>query len=489
MPLLALPSVLWFDPDRVLAESWKVAASVVAALMALLAVGHVVLHKRDVRAALGWVGLIAFAPVVGTLAYLVFGVNRIRRRAQALRLPEVRARPEDRPPTPALPAEAEHLSLLIRLADAVVRRPLVAGNAFAFLPGGAFAYPAMLSAIDAAERSVTLCTYIFDSGLVGDAFVEALASARARRVQVRVLIDAIGARYRWPSIHRRLRQRGVSAALFLPRLTPVWLPFVNLRNHRKILVVDGRVGFTGGMNIRDSFMPSERRPLPFADLQARVEGPVVTHLQSAFAEDWLFTTGESLDGPAFFPPAVSAGPVLARGIPDGPDEDFETIRWVLLGAIAAARRRIRIVTPYFLPDQPLITALNVAALRGVEVDVILPEQGNLPIVQWAQYAQLWQVLDHGCRVFTTPRPFDHTKAMTVDGAWSLIGSSNWDPRSLRLNFELDVEAYGAGVAADLDALIDARLATARSVTLEIVDRRPLPFRLRDGVARLFTPYL
>ena len=255
-------------------------------------------------------------------------------------------------------------------------------------------------------------------------------------------IDAIGARYRWPFIHRRLRQRGVPAALFLPQLTPVWLPFVNLRNHRKILVVDGRVGFTGGMNIRDTFMPSERRPLPFADLQARVEGPVVTHLQSAFAEDWLFTTGESLDGSAFFPPAVSAGPVLARGIPDGPDEDFETIRWVLLGAIAAARRRIRIVTPYFLPDQPLITALNVAALRGVEVDVILPEQGNLPIVQWAQYAQLWQVLDHGCRVFTTPRPFDHTKAMTVDGAWSLVGSANWDPRSLRLNFELEVEAFG-----------------------------------------------
>ncbi|HET6411079.1 MAG TPA: phospholipase D-like domain-containing protein [Anaeromyxobacter sp.] len=472
-----------------LAESWKVVASVVAGLVALLAAGHVVLHKRDVRAALGWVGLIAFAPVIGTVAYLVFGVNRIRRRAQALRLPEVRARPEDRPPAPPLPPEAEHLSPLIRLSDAVVRRPLVAGNAISLLQGGALAYPAMLSAIGAAERSVTLCTYIFDPGLVGDAFVEALAAAKERGVQVRVLIDAIGVRYRWPPIHRRLRERGVRTALFLPRLTPVWLPFVNLRNHRKILVVDGRIGFTGGMNIRDTFMPSERRPEPFVDLQARVEGPVVAQLQSAFAEDWLFTTRETLDGPAFFPPAVSAGPVVARGIPDGPDEDFETIRFVLLGAIAAARERIRIVTPYFLPDQSLITALDVAALRGVEVDVVLPEKGNLPIVEWAQNAQLWQVLDHGCRVYTTPRPFDHTKAMTVDGAWTLLGSSNWDPRSLRLNFELDVEAFGKGVANDLDALIDARLAAARPVTLDDVDRRPLPLRLRDGVARLFTPYL
>ncbi len=469
--------------------SWKLAASVVSVLVALLAWSHVVLHKRDVRAALGWVGLIAFAPIVGAVAYMIFGVNRIRRRAQALRPPDVRPRPEEQPPAPPVPPGAEHLAPLTRLADSVVRRPLVAGNAVSLLPGGALAYPDMLAAIDAAERSIALCTYIFDPGLVGDAFVEALARAHERGVQVRVLLDAVGVRYRWPPMHRLLRRRGLRTALFLPRLSPAWLPFVNLRNHRKILVVDGRVGFTGGMNIRDTFMPSEKRPAPFVDLQARVEGPVVAHLQSAFAEDWLFTTGESLDGSAFFPPAVAAGPVVARGIPDGPDEDFETIRWVLLGALAAARRRIRIVTPYFLPDQALITALNVAAMRGVDVDVVVPEQGNLPIVQWAQNAQLWQVLVHGCRVWATPRPFDHTKAMTVDGAWSLFGSANWDPRSLRLNFELDVEAFDAGVAAAFDALVDERMAAARPVTLRDVDQRPLPLRLRDGVARLFSPYL
>ncbi len=480
---------LWFDPGPVLADPWKLAASVVAVLVAALAMSHAVLHKRDVRAALGWVGLIAFAPVFGAAAYLVFGVNRIRRRAQALRLPEVRARPEDRPPPPPLPPGAGHLQPLIQLASAVVRRPLVAGNAVEFLPGGARAYPAMLAAIDAAERSLTFCTYIIDPGEARDAFVDALARAHQRGVQVRVLVDAVGVRYRWPPAHRLLRKRGVPTALFLPRLSPVWLPFVNLRNHRKILVADGLVGFTGGMNVRDTFLPREGGPPPFMDLHARLLGPAVGQLQSAFAEDWLFTTGESLDGPAFFPPAVAAGPVLARGIPDGPDEDFETIRWVLLGAIAAARQRIRIVTPYFLPDPALITALDVAAMRGVEVDVILPERTNLPLVQWAQSAQLWQVLDHGCRVWLCTGPFDHTKAMTVDGVWSLFGSANWDPRSLRLNFELDVEAFDAGVAAALDVLMDARLASARQVTLQEMDVRPLPLRLRDGVARLFSPYL
>jgi len=468
---------------------WSAVAVVLALGVSLAASGHVVLHKRDVRSALGWVALIWLAPVLGAAAYLVFGVNRIRRRAQSLRLPDVRARLGERPPPPPLPPEAAHLWPLVRLADTVVRRPLVAGNRVVLLSGGAEAYPAMLAAIDAAERSVTFCTYIFDPGRAGDAFVEALARAQARGVHVRVLVDAVGARYRWPPIHHRLRRRGVRTELFLPRLTPGWLPFVNLRNHRKVLVADGRLAFTGGMNVRDDFLAAAGGPPPFMDLQCRVEGPVVAHLQSAFAEDWLFTTGEALDGEAIFPLLPSAGPILARGVPDGPDEDFEALRWLLLGALAAARRRVRIVTPYFLPDQPLLAALNVAALRGVEVEVILPERSNLPLVQWAQTAQLWQVLDRGCRVWLTPSPFDHSKAMTVDGVWSLLGSANWDPRSLRLNFELDVELYDPSLAAALDALIDGKIAGARELSLAEVDRRALALRLRDGVARLFSPYL
>ena len=469
-------------------EVWTTVAATLTFAIALGASGHAILHKRDVRAALGWVAFIWLAPVVGAAAYLVLGVNRIRRRAQALRLPDVRARPPDSPPTPPLPHEAQHLAGLVRLADAVVRRPLVGGNAIELLPGGARAYPAMVAAIDAAERSITFCTYIFDHGRAGDAFVEALVRAHERGVKVRVLVDGVGARYRWPPVHRRLRREGVRTELFLQRLTPGFLPFVNLRTHRKVLVVDGRLGFTGGMNVRDDFLASDGGQ-PFMDLHARVEGPVVAHLQSAFAEDWLFTTGEVLEGERFFPPIPSAGRVVARGVTDGPDEDFETIRWLLLGALATAERRVRIVTPYFLPDSALVTALNVAALRGVDVGIVLPERGNLPIVQWAQTSQLWQVLDRGCRIWLTPPPFDHTKAMVVDGVWSLLGSANWDPRSLRLNFELDVECYDVALAARVEALADERIARGRPVTLADVDARPLPMKLRDGVARLLSPYL
>jgi cardiolipin synthase len=318
--------------------------------------------------------------------------------------------------------------------------------------------------------------------------VEALARAHERGVKVRVLVDAVGVRYRWPPIHRRLRRAGVATELFLPRLTPAWLPFVNLRNHRKVLVVDGRIGFTGGMNVRDDFLAAEGRP-PFMDLHARVEGPVVAHLQDVFAEDWLFTTGEAIEGGAFFPPLRRAGDVLARGVADGPDEDFEAIRWLLLGALATARERVRIVTPYFLPDAALVTAIDVAVMRGVQVDVVLTERGNLPLVQWAQTAQLWQVLERGCRVWVTPPPFDHTKLMVVDGVWSLLGSANWDPRSLRLNFELEVECFDADLAGRVEALATDRIARARPLTLAELDSRPLVVKLRDGFARLFSPYL
>jgi cardiolipin synthase len=316
--------------------------------------------------------------------------------------------------------------------------------------------------------------------------VEALGEAARRGVEVRVLVDALGSRYTWPPITGKLRRAGVRAERFLPTLMPKRLPFMNLRNHRKILVVDGRVGFTGGMNIRAHFLPGEDAA---RDLHFRLEGPVVGQLQETFAEDWAFTTRERLSGEAWFPALGPTGPVMARGIPDGPDEDFETIRWTLLGALASARDTVRILTPYFLPDQGLITALNVATLRGVKVDLLLPERGNLPFVQWASAAQLWQVMRPGCRVFLTAPPFDHAKLMVVDGVWSLIGSANWDPRSLRLNFEFDVECYDAQLAMRLNALIEERLSRSRLVTLEELNARPLPIRLRDGVARLLSPYL
>lgn len=465
-------------------------------LLALVVSAHIVLTKDDVRAAIGWTGLVWLTPVVGSVLYGLFGINRIRRQAGMLR--RGRALSDSR--TAELAATQGASALLpataapsLRGIATVVGRAtglaLLPGNAVDLLVNGDAAYPAMIAAIDAAERSVGLATYIFDRGHAAQGFVDALARAVARGVQVRVLVDGVGARYSRPPIFRVLRARQVPAAAFLPPRLPLFQPYSQLRNHRKLLVVDGKVGFCGGMNIRDACLLSLRLPNATQDVHFRFRGPVVQQLGHTFAFDWAFTTGERLEGEAWQPEAEPAGDVVARGIPEGPDEDFETLTLVLLGALSQARRSIRIATPYFLPDLPLVDALRIAVLRGVRVEVVLPERGNLLMVEWAATAQLGQIIKWGCRVYLSRPPFDHSKILVIDGNWSLIGSANWDPRSLRLNFEYDVECYSPTLAARLEALLDAKIASGRRVTLAELESRPLPIRLRDGVARLAQPYL
>lgn len=480
-------------PDA-LASALAALAALAVVVGAVAAGSHAVLTKRDVRAAIGWVGLIVLFPLVGAALYALFGINRIRRRATALRAQLPRSEEELAEGAPTLPPAAERpaahsLGALAELVGRIVDQPLVPGNRLEPLVDGEAAYPPMLAAIEVARASVTLSTYIFDSDRTGKRFQRALAAAVERGVEVRVLIDGVGARYSFPPARRTLRQLGVPVAIFLPTLLPWRMPWLNLRTHRKLLVVDGRVAFVGGMNIREEHVVTGGTDHPVRDLHFRLEGPAVAQVQRLFCADWRFATGERIAGEAFFPALEPAGEVVARVIPDGPDEDIDKLRWTLLGALAVARRSVRVVTPYFLPDPDLITALSLAALRGVEVDVVLPAKVNLPVVGWAVAAQLPQVLERGCRVWQTPPPFDHSKLMVVDGEWALVGSFNWDPRSLRLNFELALEVYGAEVAGRLDALALARRDSGRQVKSEQLAARPLWRRLRDGAAWLAQPYL
>jgi cardiolipin synthase len=419
------------------------------------------------------------------------GVNRIRRRAIKLGVHKTFSR--DIPENLGEPEHdgAEHLKHIARVVSRVVTQPLTAGNKIEPLVNGDAAFPAMLAAIESAKKSVTLCTYIFDNDASGKQFVSALERAVHRGVAVRVLIDSAGTRYSWPPITYKLRHAKIPFAKFLPAsiFTPWRVATINLRNHRKSLVVDGGTAFTGGMNIRHGNVLADRPKSPVQDLHFRVEGPVVTELQEAFANDWAFMTDEILDGEIWFPEAQEAGDVIARVIMDGPDSDFENARWTLLAALAEAQTSVKILTPYFLPDNALITALNLAALRGVRVDIILPAKNNLPFVHWASRAMWWQVLERGCHVWLTPPPFDHSKLMIVDGHWVLLGSANWDARSLRLNFELNVEGYGREFARQMEKVIEKKISAAREVTLAEVDKRSLPAKLRDAIARLFSPYL
>jgi cardiolipin synthase len=461
-------------------------ATLVHVVLAGAATLHVLRHKREVGAAMAWIGVAWLSPVFGAIIYFAFGINRVRRRARRLRgrrpLGGERAGARRVSPIP------EYLESLDRAAGSVTDRPMLAGNRVDLLRNGDETYPPMIEAIDGARRSIALASYIFRDDPVGRKIIEALIRAHERGVQVRVLIDGVGGGYFSAPAWRRLKAGGVPAALFLHTFVPWRMPFLNLRNHRKILCVDGRVGFTGGINIGKENMRDSDPERAVRDTHFRFEGPIVAQFVEAFAEDWFFTTGEEMDGDAWFPQLKAAGDVSARAVTSGPDEDYEKIELVVLHAIACARRSIRILTPYFLPHDGLITALELAAMRGVQVDIILPSQTDLPVVDWARRAQIRPLIDaSGCQVFLTPPPFEHSKLMVIDEAWAMVGSANWDARSFRLNFELNVEVREVELVRQITELIDRKRGP--QLTGDQFERYPFLLELRDSAARLLLPYL
>jgi cardiolipin synthase len=444
---------------------------------------HVLLHKRDVGAAVSWIGIAWLSPFLGGLLYATMGINRVKRRAQRLRRHRLLA---------PLPSEG--------LAEAALGDPLSPlefaigrltglqcedGNRVEVLRSGDEAYPRMLQAIEQARKSVGLVSYIFRDDEAGRTFHQALIEAQRRGVEVRVLIDGVGGGYFRSGTYSELRRAGVPIARFLHSYLPWRMPFVNLRNHRKVLVIDGRLGFTGGLNIgSENLRAADPRHL-VRDTHFRIEGPVVEQLTDAFADDWLFTTGEKLLTESWFPPLEKVGPVKARVVTSGPDEDVEQIEFVALHAISCAHKSIRVVTPYFLPPEPLTMALGLAALRGIIVDIVLPENSNHAILDWARRVPLRPLIEAGCRVWLTEGPFDHSKLMAIDESWALIGSANWDTRSFRLNFELNVELHDPEFARRIGSIA----ASNRRLTLPELDGDPLSIRLRNSAARLLQPYL
>jgi cardiolipin synthase len=281
----------------------------------------------------------------------------------------------------------------------------------------------------------------------------------------------------------------VPTALFLPpRLVPPAF-HVNLRNHRKILTVDGSEAFVGGMNIGDRHLAEARdNPSRVLDIHFRLQGPVVRQVEDVFLTGWDFTTGEENSAtPGTGSP--TSGNALCRAIIDGPGEDIDKLSTILVGAVSAARREIVIMNPYFLPSREMIGALQAAALRGVEVTVLLPSRNNLPFVKWATQNMLWELLQWGIRVYYQPPPFVHSKLFVVDGCYAQVGSANLDSRSLRLNFELAVEIFDPDVAARLSDFAGRCRGRSREIFLRDVDGRSFLIKVRDALAWLFSPYL
>lgn len=459
---------------------------------ALAAATHALLTRETPSSAFGWIGVSILFPPVGPLLYYMFGVNRVRIRARRLdrdsrhglgaHLPGANARLRD------------YRSILDRrrlglaaAGDRLSAWPVVPGNAVDVLRNGEKAYPPMLEAIEKARRFVYLTTYIFETNRVGKRFIGALSRAAERGVDVRVLIDGVGEYYAWPG--RRavavLRKRGVQAEQFLPpRLLPPSL-HINLRNHRKILVTDAGIAFTGGMNIGDRHLAGRGHGVE--DMHFRFAGPIVRQIEAVFLADWAFATGRQT--------GVSRGQIAesgyaaCRSIENGPTRDGERLAALIQTGVASARRHVRIMTPYFLPGPGLVGALQSAALRGLDVQVVLPARNNLPFVAWASRHALGELMARGVQVYFRPPPFAHTKLLVLDDDYALVGSPNLDPRSLRLNFELAVEIFDPDGVSRLAAHIDQTIEISSRYTEAELHNRRWPTRMRDSFFWLFSPYL
>jgi len=483
---------------EILSAYWPHILGFASLVLTVVAASHAAMTKDEVRAAIGWVGVIVLSPIVGPLIYAVGGINRIRR---ASIVSQRKQKLGSRPLAQTFEvSDAEvagdvgrRFAALKTLGDKATRRHLKTDNAIAVLRTGDEAYAAMIAAITAAERSVILETYIFDRDPLGLRIADALIAAVRRGIAVRVLIDAVGARYSVPSIVGYLQKGGVPVDVFNGNIIiGLRLPYANLRTHRKLLIVDGRIAFAGGMNIRQGFTTEFAGEAAGHDTHFRIEGPVVEDLFGVAAEDWRFASGEDLTGDvwAVTPQAAAHGPtVLMRAVASGPDASLETNHKLLIGAFSVARTSIRIMSPYFLPDRELISALVTAARRGVAIDIVVPDVNNLVLVDRAMRAQFDQVLRDGCKIWRATGSFDHSKLLAIDGAWAYVGSSNLDARSLRLNFEIDLEVLDADFAVGIEQRIDAAIARARAVTLKELRSRPFPLRLLDRMLWLCSPYL
>lgn len=458
---------------------------------------HALLNKRDPRAAFAWTAVCLLLPGIGALFYVVFGVNRIRSRAQdwhekgkwefSNKLKKDKS--DSIINLHPCPFEKATFFSLVNISESVTRLPLAKGCRFEVLFNGEEAFPKMLEAIRNAKQWVFLATYIFETNRTGMEFIAALKEAKARGVDVRVLVDGIGSLYTRPTTKKILKKEGIPYSLFLPPSISPRSLHLNLRTHRKIMVADGKIGFTGGMNIGDRHLALDpNNPNPTQDIHFQVEGPILAQLQEAFLMDWHFSKNESR-GAEYPCESNEVGEALVRGIIAGPNENHEKLRWIVNGAFTCAKKNIRIMTPYFIPDSEMTMALSTAAMRGVDIEIIMPEKNNLPYVKWASQALLDELMSYGIRFYYQPPPFAHSKFLVVDDFYCLIGSANLDPRSLILNFEFNLEVYDHGLADKLVEHFTFTRQKSKILSLANLAGRSFPVQLRDSVAKLFSPYL
>ncbi|KPK82398.1 MAG: hypothetical protein AMS25_02485 [Gemmatimonas sp. SM23_52] len=482
----------------------------------LIGVGHlalglaltldILLHKHRPVSAVLWLAVIWAFPYAGALAYLSIGVERVQRGAAAREAAKalVAQRAALHPTFERLavdyvhphPADAQDYPAqhIFRATDPAVRpNRVLRGNSVELLVDGDDFYPALLEAVSAAASSIHLQTFIFGRDRIGRELLNLLSTRARAGIECRLLYDRFGSSYaHLTRFFEDARRAGVQVHS-ITQANPLKGHFqVNLRNHRKIAVIDGRIGFVGGINIQDKNVTAYAKGAPIHDYHVRLEGPAVSDLQFQFVEDWHFASREppeQLLERQYFPALEPRGDALVQIVPGGPDLRGHGLADAVFGAIVAAERSISIVTPYFVPDETIVQALRYAALRGVAVKLVLPKRSNHWYTDLAARKLFSPLLKSGVRILKRKPPFLHAKALVVDGVYAMIGSANLDVRSLHLNFETNLEVADNDFLKRLSEQVEAEIAESEEVDHAHHEARSVLRQLSENFCYLFQPML
>ena len=442
---------------------------------------------RTPQGAVGWVVFLAAMPILAIPLYLVLGHHRFR-GYRISRLESRRVVEGIKEFSAGHRPEGHGCAVGFAPFEKIANMPVVSGNAADLLIDGAQTFEAIFAAIDAARDYVIAQFYIVHDDALGRAFQERLIAAARRGVRVWFYTDAIGS-YKLPTAYcDRLREAGIRVSDRDSQRGPKFRFQINYRNHRKTVIVDGRVGFVGGHNVGDEYMGRDPAFGPWRDTHLRMRGPVVQQLQLIFAEDWHFATEELLLDDLNWEPERAGDDMNALIVATGPGDRTETGSLMFFSAIAAARRRVWIASPYFVPDIDIMTALKHAAMRGVDVRILVPDMSDHRIPWLAAFAYFDEIAEAGVRIYRYRRGFMHQKAFVVDDDLAAVGTTNLDNRSFRLNFEAMALFFDARAAQAVDAMLRADFEHSFLLRRRI-DEQPRHIRYGAPLARLFAPIL
>jgi cardiolipin synthase A/B len=456
----------------------------------------VIFEKRSPHKTAAWILALVLLPVIGLVFYLIFGQeyrkNKMFSRRGLKNLGRFRylaSRQLKKLQKQAfvLPGDAKTKEMIIKLLMNNSHSLLTTGNKLKILNNGKKTVKAIFEALESARRHIHLEYYIIEDDEVGNQLKEILIRKSKQGVDIRIIIDDVGSWGLTKQYLRELRKAGIDVQSFMEVRFPRLTPRVNYRNHRKIAIIDGEIGFTGGINFADRYIKGLEKIGPWRDTHLQIEGDAVACLQVIFAADWYFVKKENLTGSGYFKPLSEHEGTSVQISASGPDSDWESIEQAFFAAITSARKDVFIVTPYLMPPPSIVTALKIAALSGVNVQILIPEFSDSRIPKWCSFSFVEELLEAGVHIFFYQKGFIHSKLLMVDGVFSSIGTTNLDFRSLETNFEVNTFIYDAPFTRQLIGYYNADLLNSREIVFSEWKKRPRIARWKESFAHLISP--